>query len=156
MEPATTKQQSVSEAARRYLLLIYHDDDELATLPQEQLDQLVGECAEWVDDLQKSSRFVASAALQSARTATTVSKRNGKIWTTDGPFAETKEQLGGFTLITASDLNEAIQIASRFPAVKVGRVEVRPLLDPSENTTDPIDRKVSIAMRRSPKPITRI
>ena len=147
--------QSVN-AERKYLILVYHDEAKLAALSQEQLDALVVECGEWVDDLHKSGRHVASAALQSPRTATTVSRRNGKIWTTDGPYAETKEQLGGFTLITASDLNEAIQIASRLPVVKMGSVEVRPLLDPDDNPSDPIDRKVAIAFRRNPKPITRL
>jgi hypothetical protein len=79
------------------------------------------------EELQKGRQYIASEALQSVRTATTVRIRNGRLSTTDGPFAETKEQLGGFFLIEAKDLNEAIGIAARIPSARTGSIEVRPI-----------------------------
>lgn len=78
--------------------------------------------------IKKSGQYLAGQALQPVQTATTVRVRNGKISTTDGPFAETKEQLGGFYMIEARDLNEAIQVASKIPSAKIGSIEVRPIM----------------------------
>jgi hypothetical protein len=89
----------------------------------------MGEYFAFTADIQKNGKFVAGEALQPTGTATTVRVRNGKISTTDGPYVETKEQLGGFYLIEAKDLNEAIQIASRIPSARYGGVEVRPVID---------------------------
>ena len=93
----------------------------------------MGEYFAFTDGLRASGRMVASEALQPTHTATTVRVRGGKISTTDGPFAETKEQLGGFYLVEATDLNEAIQIASRIPGARTGSVEVRPVVDFSQH-----------------------
>jgi hypothetical protein len=80
-------------------------------------------------DIQKNGKYLAGEALQPTDTATTVRVRNGKVSTTDGPFAETKEQLGGFYMIEAKDLNDAIQVAARIPGARYGSVEVRPVMD---------------------------
>jgi len=79
------------------------------------------------DTLRKKSHFLAAQALESVQAATTLRLRNGKVSVTDGPFAETHEQIGGFILIEAKDLNEAIQVASKIPALHLGAVEVRPV-----------------------------
>ena len=82
---------------------------------------------EYDDVLRKRGQFLAAQALESVTSATTVRIRNGKVSVTDGPFAETHEQVGGFILIDAKDLNEAIQIASQIPGIQLGAVEVRPI-----------------------------
>ena len=92
----------------------------------------MGEYFAFTEGIKKSGHYVAGEALQPVSTATTIRLRNGKISTTDGPFAETKEQLGGFYLVEAKDLNEAIQVASRIPSVKIGSIEVRPVVDFSQ------------------------
>jgi len=104
----------------KYLLLVYLDEKRLDELPDE-------DCVEFDTGVRKSGHCIASEALQSVQTATTVRMRNGKLSVTDGPFAETKEQLAGFYMIEARDLNEAIQIASKIPPARVGSVEVRPI-----------------------------
>jgi hypothetical protein len=111
----------------KYLCLVYLDERALSALPQQELDALVGEALEYDDALRRSGHYVASNALQSVRTATTIRIRDGRMATTDGPFAETKEQLGGFMLIEARDLNDAIRVAARIPPGRLGCVEVRPV-----------------------------
>jgi hypothetical protein len=113
----------------KYLCLIYLDERVLNGLSREEFDALVGEALDYDDALRRSGHYVASNALQSVQTATTIRTRNGRISTTDGPFAETKEQLGGFMLIEARDLNDAIRVASRIPPGRLGCVEVRPVLE---------------------------
>ena len=81
----------------------------------------------FTDEIRKSGQYLGGDPLQPVATATTVRIRNGKLQTTDGPFAETKEQLGGYYLIEARDLNEAIQVASRIPSARIGSIEVRPI-----------------------------
>jgi hypothetical protein len=88
---------------------------------------LVDGALEYMEELRKSGHFIASDALQPSRTARTIRVRRGEVSTTDGPFAETKEQLGGFFLIEAKDLDEACEIASRFPPARIGVIEVRPV-----------------------------
>ena len=104
----------------KYLCLVYLDEKRLHELPDE-------DCVEFDTSIRKSGHCIASEALQSVQTATTVRVRNGKMSITDGPFAETKEQLAGFYMIEARDLNEAIQIASKIPPARVGSIEVRPI-----------------------------
>lgn len=104
----------------KYLCLVYLDEKRLDELPDE-------DCVEFDTGIRKSGHCIASEALQSVQTATTVRMRNGKLSVTDGPFAETKEQLAGFYMIEARDLNEAIQIAAKIPPARVGSVEVRPI-----------------------------
>jgi hypothetical protein len=105
----------------RYLCLVY--------LEEKRLDALIDESLAYDEVLRKSGHYLVSEALQPIETATTVRIRNGKLSITDGPFAETKEQLGGFILITARDLNEAIQVASKIPWARLGSVEVRPVME---------------------------
>lgn len=133
----------------KYLCLVYHEEEKLAALSQAQMDGLVAACMSWVEELEKNGHHVFSAGLQSVATAAIVRHRSGKLSVTDGPFAETKEFLGGFTLINARDLNEAIQIASKFPAARLGSMEVRPLLNPDETLTTPLDQKIAAAIRRN-------
>jgi hypothetical protein len=113
----------------KYLCMVYCDEDRLAALPQGDYDKLVAEHGTLNDALQKSGHFIAANALEPARTATVVRVRNGKLSATDGPFAETKEQLAGFYLIDARDLDDALQVAGRIPAVRLGTVEVRPVME---------------------------
>ena len=111
----------------RYLCLIYNEEKALATMPKAEYESFAAAQMAVDEELQKSRQYLASEALQPVRTATTVRIRNGKLSTTDGPFAETKEQLGGFFLIEAKDLDEAIRIAARIPSARTGSIEVRPI-----------------------------
>jgi hypothetical protein len=112
----------------KYLCLIHDDESKWATMSKEQSGAMFGEYGAFTEAITKSGQFIGGNALQPTQTATTVRVRQGKISTTDGPFAETKEQLGGYYLIEAKDLNEAIQVASRIPSAKIGSIEVRPIM----------------------------
>jgi hypothetical protein len=116
----------------RYLCLIYENEKEWEKVPPGEMEAIMNEYFVFTGDIQKNGKFVAGEALQPTATATTVRVRNGKISSTDGPFAETKEQLGGFYLIEAKDLNDAIQVASRIPSARFGAVEIRPVIDFSQ------------------------
>lgn len=113
----------------RYLCLIYSDEELFASMSQEETDKLMGEYFAYTESIQKSGHHLGGEALEPTSTATTVRVRNGKTTTTDGPFAETKEQLGGFYMIEARDLNDAIQVAARIPAARTGAIEVRPIVE---------------------------
>ena len=104
----------------KYLCLVYLDEQNWSAVP----DRVCKACGE---ALRASGRHLAAEALQPVHTATTVRVRNGKVAVTDGPFAETKEQLAGFYLVDAADLNEAIQLAARIPPARAGSIEVRPV-----------------------------
>ena len=111
----------------KYLCLIYDDEKIFTRMSKEEMGALMGEYNAFTDGIKKSGHYVAGEALKPVHTATTVRVRNGKMSTTDGPFAETKEQLGGYYMIEARDLNEAIQIAAKIPSARTGSVEVRPI-----------------------------
>lgn len=111
----------------KYLCLIYDDEKIFATMPKGEMDAVMGEYFAFTEGIKKSGHYLAGEALQPVQTATTVRVRNGKPSTTDGPFAETKEQLGGFYMINARDLNDAIQVASKIPSARYGSIEVRPI-----------------------------
>lgn len=111
----------------KYICLAYEEESKLNTLTKSEWDSLRKETLEYVDELQKRGTLISAEPLQSVDNATTVRVRNGKLSVTDGPFAETKETLGGFFLIDADDLNEAIKIAARWPSARLGSIEVRPL-----------------------------
>ena len=111
----------------KYLCLIYNDEREMGTMPRPDGEKMMSEYFQFTEDIKKSGHYVGGDALQPTTTATTVRVRQNKVSTTDGPFAETKEQLGGFYMINAKDLNDAIQVASRIPGAKNGSVEVRPV-----------------------------
>jgi len=108
----------------KYLCLVYSDEDKLHSLPESPRD---AECMAYAQSLDDKGQMIAGQALQPVATATTVRVRAGQVAVTDGPFAETKEQLAGFYLIEARDLNEAIRIASGIPPARVGSIEVRPV-----------------------------
>jgi hypothetical protein len=133
----------------RFLCLVYQEEAKLNALSQSQMDSLVGACIGWVEELENGGHHIMSAGLQSARSAATVRIRNGKLLTTDGPFAETKEFLGGFTLINAKDLDEALQLAAKFPSASIGSMEVRPILEPGEGAADPLDQKILAAILKN-------
>ena len=116
----------------KYLCLIYENEKMYETMPKEEQDAMFGEYFTFTDGIRESGQYIAGEALHPVHTATTVRVRNGRLSTTDGPFAETKEQLGGFYLIEARDLNEAIQVASRIPSARIGSIEIRPVVDFSE------------------------
>ena len=112
----------------RYLCLIYENEKEWESKPQSELEAVMGEYFTFTENIRSNGQLVAGEALQPTPTATTVRVRNGKISTTDGPYAETKEQLGGFYLIDARDLNEAIAVSARIPAARNGSIEIRPII----------------------------
>ena len=111
----------------RYLCLIYDEEKKVGGMSKSEADAFMGEYFAFTEGIRKSGHYVAGEALQPVHTATTVRVRSGKLSTTDGPFAETKEQLGGFYMIEARDLNDAIQVASKIPSAKLGSIEVRPV-----------------------------
>ncbi len=113
----------------KYVLFCCTEEKKLNALSEGEMIGLMNETMAYIEALRKSGHYIASERLQPVETATMVRVRNGKLSTTDGPFAETKEQLGGFWLIEARDLNEAIQVASRFPSARIGGIEVRPVAD---------------------------
>jgi hypothetical protein len=112
----------------QYLLLIYRNEAEQAKMDAAALQQMGSEYGVFTQSIIQSGNFKAGDALQSTSTATTVRVRDGKTLTTDGPFAETREQLGGYYLVEAKDLDAALAIAARIPGAKVGSIEVRPIL----------------------------
>jgi hypothetical protein len=111
----------------RYLCLIYSDEAQWESMPEAEINAVMGEYFAFTDAIKKSGHYVAGDALKPTTAATSVRVRNGKLSTTDGPFAETKEQLGGYYLIEARDLNDAIQVAAKIPSARLGTIEVRPV-----------------------------
>lgn len=118
----------IREQMMKYLCLLYEDESAWNAMTPKEVEGVMAAYNTFTEDIIKSGNMVSGEALQPTQTASTVRVRNGKMQTTDGPFAETKEQLGGFYLIEAKDLNEALQIASRIPAASTGSVEVRPIM----------------------------
>jgi hypothetical protein len=112
----------------KYLCLIYDDEKKMDSMSKTEADAFMGEYYAFTEGVKKSGQYVAGEALQPVQTATTVRVRNGQVSSTDGPFAETKEQLGGYYLIEARDLNDAIQVAAKIPSARTGSVEVRPIM----------------------------
>ena len=113
----------------KYLCLIYNDEREMGTMPRPDGEKMMAEYYQFTEDIKKSGHYVGGDALQPTTTATTVRVRQSKVSTTDGPFAETKEQLGGFYMIEAPNLDEATAIAARIPSVRIGSIEVRPIVE---------------------------
>jgi hypothetical protein len=117
-----------SEELMKYLCLIYDNEQEmLKRVRGGQPGKMSDDYMAFTSGIQKSGHYLGGNALQPTHTATTVRSRNGKVSTTDGPFMETKEQLGGYYLIEAKDLNDAIQVAARIPSARFGSIEVRPI-----------------------------
>lgn len=120
----------------KYLCLVYYDENVMKGMSQGEWDALNRECMGCVESLVSGGHFIHGEPLESVETATTLRVRNGKVTTTDGPFAETKEQLAGFYLLDARDLNQALQLASKIPPARYGSVEVRPVRElRAENNT---------------------
>jgi hypothetical protein len=113
----------------KFLLLIYNDDSLLDALPTGEADAMMRNCLNHADELKGQGSLIESQQLEPAATAKSVRVRHGRVSVVDGPFAETKEMLGGFNLIEASDLDEAIRIASEFPWARTGCVEIRAVRD---------------------------
>lgn len=137
----------------KFACLVYNDASKVAGLSEaEQLAAILPECeaaAAWRAELEKGGHYVFSAGLQDARTVTTVRKRNGQLAITDGPFAETKEFLGGFTIIEARDRAEALRLVSKL-ASPLMTVELRPVLDAGAESTDPFHQKIATALEGQP------
>jgi hypothetical protein len=115
------------EADMKYLCLVYVEEKVLNAFPSHERRAISDEAMAYCAKLEKAGRLLAASPLHPVEAATTVRVREGKTATTDGPFAETKEQLGGFLMIDVPDLNDAIRIAAQFPAARFGSVEVRPM-----------------------------
>ncbi len=111
----------------RFMFAIHHDENVLDALPEAELQGLIDSALDYTEELRRSGHFIASDALQPARTARTVQVRGAKVSTRSGPFAETKEQIGGFFLIEAKDMDEACAIAAKFPPARIATIEVRPV-----------------------------
>jgi hypothetical protein len=111
----------------KYLCMVIVDEKKLNAMSESESQALDDESLAFDDTLRKRGHLLAAQALESVHAATTVRVRSGKVSVTDGPFAETNEQIGGFIFIEAKDLNEAIQLASKIPAIRLGGVEVRPV-----------------------------
>jgi hypothetical protein len=111
----------------QYLLMIYQSEAIYKTMSEADIQKMTADYADFTQSIVQSGHFKGADRLQPIATATTVRVRDGKIMTTDGPFAETREQLGGYYLVEASDLDAAIGIAARIPSAKVGSIEVRPI-----------------------------
>jgi hypothetical protein len=111
----------------KFLCLAYEEEEKLNALSRGEWDALRGETLAYVDTLRQNGHLIATHALKSARTAKTVRVRDGRLSRTDGPFAETKEQLGGFFLVEATDLEQALALAAKWPSARLGSIEVRPI-----------------------------
>jgi hypothetical protein len=111
----------------KYLCLVYLEEKRLEALSQSESDALVRDALAYDEALRRSGHLIVANPLESVRTATSLRNRDGKVTISDGPFAETKEQLGGFVLIEARDLDDAIAVASKIPPGRIGTIEVRPI-----------------------------
>ena len=127
----------------KYICLGYMEANKFETMSESERNAFIDACFTYDDVLRKNGHFVGGEALQSARNAATLRFRNGKVMVTDGPYAETKEQLGGILVLEARDLNHAIQLISKHPGVKVGPFEIRPV--------DDLSAKVAESERRRSK-----
>lgn len=110
----------------KFICLGYADESKMQTMSPAELDSTIEECLSYDDELRRGGHFAGGEALQSAKSAVTLRHRGGKVDVTDGPFAETKEQLGGLLILEAKDLNQAIALMSKHPGVKFGPFEIRP------------------------------
>jgi hypothetical protein len=119
----------------KYACLVYVDESAMTALSREEGTRLIDESVEFDRRLRSDGHLILAQPLQSPETAVTIRVRDGKMSSTDGPFAETKEHLGGFFLIEARDLNDAIRLAERSPMARMGSIEIRPFLDQTHSVT---------------------
>ena len=129
----------------KFIVLIYTDGKLLDELPAGEADSMMRDCLSHADELQAEGRLLESQMLEGVETAKSLRRRNGRLTVTDGPFAETKEVLGGFNLIEAADMDEAVRIAQQFPWWSTGCVEVRPVRD-----IDTVRQRVGAAAASAP------
>lgn len=134
----------------KYICLGYADEKQWETMSETERNALIDECFAYDDVLRRNGHFVDGEALQSARNAMTLRWRNGKVLVTDGPYAETKEQLGGLLVLEARDLDHAIQLMSKHPGVKIGPFEIRPVEDLSAVRSESEGRRRSEGHTGSP------
>lgn len=111
----------------KYICLVYQEEDCLSALPADDRANWTADVRGYIEALQESGNFIDASPLQSPHSATTLRLRQGQVLISDGPYTETREQLGGYYLIEANDLNDAIRIASKMPQMRTGTIEVRPL-----------------------------
>jgi hypothetical protein len=113
----------------KYILLVHHNEEVLASLSKTDLQQMREESVRLANDINVTGNYLDAAPLQPVSTAVSLRVREGKRLVTDGPFAETREQLGGYFFIDAGDLDQALDIAARIPGARIGTVEIRPVLE---------------------------
>jgi hypothetical protein len=128
----------------RYFCLGYIEEKKWDSMSECERNAMLDECFAYDDVLRKNGHFAGGEALQSARNAITLRWQNGKVSITDGPYAETKEQLGGILVLEATDLNHAIQLMSKHPGVKAGPFEIRPVADLTEMIRESVQRRAGI------------
>ncbi len=131
----------------KYICLGYISEKKWETMSESERNAMMDECFAYDDELRKNSHFAGGEALQSPRNAVTLRFQNGKVSVTDGPYAETKEQLGGILVLEANDLNHAIQLMSKHPGVKAGPFEIRPAADLTAMLEESNERRRSAARR---------
>ncbi|MCG3154735.1 MAG: hypothetical protein DKINENOH_01329 [bacterium] len=125
----------------KYICLGYMEQKKWDTMSEGERNAFMDECLTYDDELRRNGHFAGGEALQSAQNAITLRWRNGKVAVTDGPFAETKEQLGGILVLEARDLNHAIQLMSKHPGVKAGPFEIRPAANLTEMVAESARRR---------------
>lgn len=113
----------------KYMLLVHHDEDVLTAVAESEMRQMRAESVRLANEINLNGQYVDAAPLQPASTGICVRMRDGQTLITDGPFAETREQLGGYFFVNARDLSEALAIAARIPGARIGTVEVRPIVE---------------------------
>jgi hypothetical protein len=136
----------------KYICLGYIEEKKCETMSEIERSAMVDECFAYDDVLRKNGHFAGGEALQSPRNAATLRWQSGKVSITDGPYAETKEQLGGILVLEATDLNRAIQLMSRHPGVKAGPFEIRPVADLSEMIRESERRRAEEKGLRTARP----
>ncbi len=127
----------------KYICLGYIEPNKFENMSESERNAMLDECFTYDDELRKNGNFAAGEALQGANTAATLRWKNGKVMITDGPYAETKEQLGGILILEARDLNHAIQLMSKHPGVKAGPFEIRPAADLTEMIRESQQRRTN-------------
>jgi len=131
----------------KYICLGYLDETAWETASEAERNAFMDECFAYDEVLRKNGNFAGGEALDSSRNATTLRYQNGKVSITDGPFTETKEQLGGILILEARDLNHAIQIMSKHPGVKAGPFEIRPAVDMSDMVSESARRRTAPTLK---------
>ncbi len=125
----------------KYICLGYLDENKWNAMSEREQNAFVDECFAYDDELRANGHFAGGDALDNASNTATVQYRNGRVTVTDGPFAETKEQLGGILVLEAADLSEAVQLIAKHPGVRMGPFEIRPTVDLSEVVEESVQRR---------------